>query len=223
MTRSRIACIASALALGVALCCGPVFAAAPRVAFETTVGRIVVELDPEHAPVTSRNFVRYVTEGHYDNTLIHRVMAAFVIQGGGLSPSMDEKPTHEPIVNEARSVASGGLSNVAGSLAMAREDAVGSATAQWFINVVDNPRLDHVDVPPEGVTVMRRGKPLYVTPAEADRVFGYAVFGRVVDGMEVVERIRQVAVGTVVHGETYENVPVEQIVIRRAVLLPSSN
>ena len=223
MRRSRIARAATALALGIAVCCGPAFAAAPRVAFETTVGRIVVELDPEHAPVTCRNFVRYVSEGHYDGTLIHRVMEGFVIQGGGLSPSMDEKPTHEPIVNEARSAAGGGLSNVAGSLAMAREDAVDSATAQWFINVVDNPRLDHVDVPPEGVTVMRRGRPLFVTPAEADRVFGYAVFGRVVDGMDVVERIRHVAVGTVVRGETYENVPVEPIVIKKAVLLPSSN
>jgi cyclophilin family peptidyl-prolyl cis-trans isomerase len=191
-------------------------AADPRVALETSLGRIVVELDVEHAPISSRNFLRYVDEGHYDGTLFHRVVEGFVIQGGGLTPDMEERKTHEPIVNEARN----GLSNVAGSLAMAREEAPDSATAQFFINLVDNPRLDHVDVPPDGVTVTRRGQPVHIPPTEADRVFGYAVFGRVVDGQDVVERIRHVAVHTVEHGETFENVPVEPVVLVKATRLP---
>lgn len=195
-------------------------AAGPQVALDTTMGRIVVELDPARAPLTSRNFLRYVAEGHYDGTLFHRVMEGFVIQGGGLTPDMHEKPTHEPIVNEA---ANGG-SNLAGTIAMAREDAVDSATSQFFINVVDNVRLDHVDVPPEGVTVTRRGKETFIAPADAPRVFGYAVFGRVVDGMDVVERIRRVATTTVDRGgDVFENVPVEPVLIRQAVLLPPTH
>jgi len=196
---------------------GAAFAADPRVALDTSVGRIVVELDVEHAPISSSNFLRYVDEGHYDGTLFHRVVDGFVIQGGGLTPDMSERATHEPIPNEATN----GLSNVAGSLAMAREEARDSATAQFYINLADNVRLDHVDVPPEGTTVTRRGQPLHVVPAEADRVFGYAVFGRVVDGQDVVERIRHAAVHTVEHGgDTFENVPVEAIVIQKATRLP---
>jgi peptidyl-prolyl cis-trans isomerase A (cyclophilin A) len=198
-----------------ALYTGLASAADPRVAFDTSMGRIVVELDIGHAPITCRNFMRYVSEGHYDGTLIHRVVADFVIQGGGLTPDMVEKKTREAIPNEARN----GLSNVTGTIAMAREDAPNSATAQFYINVADNLRLDHVEVPPEGVTVTRRGKETFVPKAEADRVFGYAVFGHVVEGMDVVERIRQVPVHTVEAGETYENVPVDAIVIRKAVLL----
>lgn len=215
MGRSIAACLAIAAASAAAA------AEAPRVALDTTAGRIVVELDTEHAPVSSNNFLRYVDDGHYDGTLIHRVVEEFVIQGGGLTPDMKERATRPAIVNEARSPATGGRSNAAGTLSMAREAAPDSATAQWFINVVDNPRLDHVDVPAEGVTVTRGGKELFVAPADADRVFGYAVFGRVVDGMDVVERIRHVAVGTVAaDGETYENVPIEAIVIRHAERLP---
>jgi cyclophilin family peptidyl-prolyl cis-trans isomerase len=207
------------VALFLSICAWSPFtqAAGPRVAIDTTVGRIVVEVDPERAPVTSRNFLRYVAEGHYDGTVFHRVMAGFMIQGGGLAPDLREKATHAPIVNEARN----GLSNVAGSIAMAREDAVDSATSQFFINVVDNARLDHVDVPPEGATITRRGKDVFVAQAESDRVFGYAVFGRVVDGMDVVERIRHVAVGTAEkNGEVFENVPIEPIIIQKAALLP---
>jgi cyclophilin family peptidyl-prolyl cis-trans isomerase len=195
-------------------------AAGPRVAFETSMGRIVVELDPQQAPVSSENFLRYVREGHYDGTLIHRVVEDFVIQGGGLTPDMKERKTHEPIVNEARSPAQGGSSNLVGTLAMAREEAPNSATAQWYINVADNTRLDHVDVPAEGVTLTRRGKETFIPQAEADRVYGYAVFGKVVDGMDVVERIRHVPVHTVqAEGETYENAPIDAIVIRKAAIL----
>ena len=167
--------------------------AGPLVAFDTTMGRIVVELDLDKAPVSSRNFMRYVSEGHYDGTLFHRVVEGFVIQGGGLTTDMKDKPTHAPIVNESKN----GLTNVTGSLAMARENALDSATAQFFINVVDNPRLDHVDVPPEGITVNRRGRDLFIAQSQSAMVYGYAVFGRVVQGMDVVERIRHVPVRTV--------------------------
>ena len=185
----------------------------PRVAFDTTIGRIVVELDAQRAPVTTENFLKYTRDGHYDGTIFHRVVQDFVVQGGGHLPSMAEKPTRAPIVNEARN----GLSNVKGTIAMAREAAVDSATAQFFINVVDNLRLDHVDVPPEGKTVMGRTGPRFVAKADETSVFGYAVFGRVVEGMEVVERMRNVPVHTV--GE-YENVPVTPIVITKAAILP---
>ncbi len=213
--------IHSAVGIVAAACCvAGAHAAATQVAFETSMGRIVVELDLAHAPESGRNFLRYVAEGHYDGTVFHRVIEGFVIQGGGMTPDLKEKPTHAPIVNEARN----GLSNVAGSLAMAREDRLDSATSQFYINVVDNPRLDHVDVPPEGVTVTRRGKEVFVTPAAADRVFGYAVFGRVVQGMDVVERIRHVPVQTVTRGDdVLENVPVEPVTLVKAVLLPPTN
>lgn len=209
-----------ALALVVLVATSAASASGPQVAFETTVGRIVVELDLGRAPITCRNFMQYVSQGHYDGTLFHRVVEDFVVQGGGLTPDMREKPTREAIRNEAKN----GVSNVVGTIAMAREDGVDTATSQFYINVADNLRLDHVDVPPEGVTVVRRGKPLFVTPAESDRVFGYAVFGRVVEGMDVIERMRHVPVHTmVVADETYENVPIEPIVIQKAVLLPPTN
>jgi len=214
MNRLRIA-LAGMLAAA-ALCVCPTAGAGPLVALDTTMGRIVVELDLDKAPVSGRNFMRYVSDGHYDGTLFHRVVEGFVIQGGGLTPDMKDKPTHAPIVNEARN----GLSNVTGTLAMARESAVDSATAQFFVNVVDNPRLDHVDVPPEGVTVKRRGRDTFVPQAQADLVYGYAVFGRVVHGMDVVERIRHVPVHTVQRGDdAFENVPVELIVILKAAPL----
>jgi cyclophilin family peptidyl-prolyl cis-trans isomerase len=193
----------------------PVFAG-PLIAFDTTMGRIVVELDLEKAPVSSRNFMRYVSEGHYDGTLFHRVVEGFVIQGGGLTVDMQDKPTHAPIVNEANN----GLTNATGTLAMARETAIDSATSQFFINVVDNPRLDHVDVPPEGITVNRRGRDVFIPQSQSATVYGYAVFGRVVEGMDVVERIRHVPVRTVVRGDdTFENVPAEPVIIRKAAPL----
>ena len=133
---------------------------------------------------------------------------------------MKEKPTHAPIVNEARGPTEGGMSNTVGTIAMAREDAPDSATAQWFINVADNTRLDHVEVPPAGVTIVRRGQPTFIAKADANRVFGYAVFGRVVGGMDVVERMRHVPVHTVQAAETFENVPIEPIVVRKATVLP---
>ncbi len=187
--------------------------ARPRVALDTSMGRIVLELDAERAPITTANFLEYVRDGQYVGTTFHRVMADFVVQGGGHDAQMAEKPTRGAIVSEAAN----GLSNTAGTVAMARTADPNSARAQFFINVVDNVRLDHRAVPPEGVVITRGGREERVMPAEADRVYGYAVFGRVVEGMDVVERIRYVPVRTV--GE-YQNVPVQPIYIVRAVRLP---
>lgn len=214
--RSIVASASAAVAIALVSCAVVPVDPHPRVALDTTLGRIVVELDGERAPVTTANFLRYTREGHYDGTTFHRVVEDFVVQGGGHLPSMVEKPTDKPIVNEARN----GLSNITGTIAMARETAVDSATSQFFINVVDNVRLDHVEVPPEGVTVVRKTGPLFVSKAESDKVFGYAVFGRVVEGMDVVERMRHVPVHTV--GE-YENVPVTPVIITKAALLPRRN
>lgn len=137
----------------------------PQVAFRTSLGAFLVELYADKAPITVRNFLRYVGEKFYDGTIFHRVMANFMIQGGGFTKSLSQKPTHAPIKNEADN----GLRNLRGTIAMARTPAVNSATAQFFINVKDNPNLDH------------RG------PGPG---FGYAVFGRVIKGLDVVERIR---------------------------------
>jgi len=134
------------------------------VEIETSAGSIKAELQPDKAPVTVENFLRYVDEKHYDGTIFHRCIRGFMVQGGGFTPEMRQKPTHEPIKNEAAN----GLKNLRGTLAMARTSDVDSATAQFFINTVDNAFLDH-----------------------GDRDFGYAVFGRVIEGMDVVDAIEQ--------------------------------
>lgn len=158
--RLRSATLAAMLALG--LCAT---AAAQTVRLNTSQGDIVLELDAEKAPKTVENFVRYVQAKHYDGLIFHRVIDGFMIQGGGYTPELNEKPTRAPIPLEAGK----GLSNVRGSIAMARTSDPNSATAQFFINVADNSRLDTAGG-------------------------GYAVFGRVVEGMEVVDQIRSVAV-----------------------------
>ena len=132
---------------------------------ETSEGDILVELLPEAAPESVANFLGYVDEGHYAQTLFHRIVRGFVIQGGGFDRDLNRKPTHPPVVNEARN----GLSNTKGSLALARALDKDSARDEFFINAADNPELDHAD--------------------ESDEGFGYAVFGRVVDGLEVVKKI----------------------------------
>jgi len=145
----------------------------PRVLLKTSLGDITLELDETNAPVTVDNFLAYALDGFYDGTIFHRVIRDFMIQGGGLSPDLQEKPTREPIKNEAAN----GLRNLRGSVAMARTDDLDSATAQFFINTVNNPFLDH----------RRRTKD----------EFGYAVFGWVIDGMDVVDRIASVPTGSV--------------------------
>ncbi len=166
----------------------------PTVLISTSLGDITVELYRDRAPVSVENFLRYVNEGFYPGTIFHRVIPGFMIQGGGFTPEMVEKPTHPPIRNEATN----GLNNVRGTLAMARTEALRSATAQFFINVADNRvKLDHHGFSPED--------------------FGYAVFGRVLSGIEVCDRIA--AVKTQRTGP-HENVPVDPVVIKGVRVMP---
>ncbi len=158
----------------------------PRVVLKTSLGDIAVELDEQNAPLTTDNFLQYALDGHYDGTVFHRVIPGFMVQGGGLTPDLREKPTRAPIRNEAAN----GLRNLRGSLAMARTADPHSATAQFFINTVDNGFLDHKSKTRDG--------------------FGYAVFGWVTDGIEVVERITQVATASV---GVHDDVPQEPVVI----------
>lgn len=159
------------------------------ITLSTNHGDIVIELDREKAPKTCANFEQYVRDGHYDGTLFHRVIDGFMIQGGGLLPDMSARPTREPVENEAKN----GLSNLSGTLAMARTGQPHSATSQFFINVSDNRFLDY--------------------PGQDG--WGYCVFGRVVEGMDVVNRIKEVAT-TRKHG--HQDVPVEDVVIEKAVI-----
>lgn len=182
------------LALFATLACAIALAAparAQKVKLTTSMGDIVLQLDAEKAPKTVANFLQYVKAGHYNGTVFHRVIDGFMVQGGGLSAEMQEKPTRPPIPLEARN----GLSNVRGTLAMARTQVPDSATAQFFINLGDNLRLD---------------------AANAADGNGYAVFGRVLDGMDVVERIKTVPVG---NKAGHQNVPQKAVVIQQATLL----
>ena len=172
-----------AASLVLATLTAPLSAWAQKVRLATSAGDIVIELDAAKAPGTVANFMSYVRAGHYDGTVFHRVIDGFMIQGGGMDARLREKPTKAPIKLEAGN----GLSNVRGTLAMARTNNPDSATAQFFINVVDNPRLDSFGG-------------------------GYAVFGRVVEGMDVVDRIR--AVPTQAQG-MHQNVPNTPITINK--------
>ena len=174
--------------LALVLACQPAWAQKVRLA--TSEGDIVLELEREKAPRTVDNFVGYVKAGHYDGTIFHRVIPTFMIQGGGMKPDMSEKKTLSPIPLESRN----GLSNVRGTVAMARTGDPNSATAQFFINVGDNLVLDQPQA--------RDGN-------------GYAVFGRVIEGMEVVDKIK--AVPTQSAGPN-QNVPVKPVLIRKATL-----
>ena len=161
----------------------------PQVRLTTSLGVIELELDAQKAPKTAANFLQYVDSGFYNGTIFHRVIPGFMIQGGGMLPGMKEKPTRAPIANEADN----GLKNVAGSIAMARTMDPNSAAAQFFINTVDNPPLDH------------RAKTL--------QGWGYAVFGRVTKGMEVVKKIEAAPTGSV---GMHQDVPVKDVVITKA-------
>ena len=154
---------------------------------KTSLGDVTLELDDAAAPKTCANFEQYVSDGFYDGTIFHRVIDGFMIQGGGFMPDMMQKATREPIENEAKN----GLSNLAGTIAMARTMQPHSATAQFFINVSDNRFLDH--------------------PGQDG--WGYCVFGKVVDGMDVVERIRKVAT---TNRAGHQDVPQEPVVIEKA-------
>ena len=161
------------------------------VEMHTSKGLITMELDAEKAPVTVANFIEYVKSGHFDGTIFHRVIPGFVIQGGGLESGMKEKPTQAPIENEADN----GLKNVTGSICMARTNDPHSATSQFFINLKDNQFLDHTEKSPQG--------------------WGYAVFGQVTDGMDVVEAIAAVQTG---NAGFHQDVPVEDIVVEKVTI-----
>ena len=190
----RIVMLVFGLALG--LCLMPAAGAAaaggmPQVAIQTSLGDIVVELDTEKAPETARNFLYYVKSGFYNDTIFHRVIDGFMIQGGGLTADMKDKPNkRKPIRNEAGN----GLSNNAYTIAMARTQEPHSATSQFFINVVDNPALDHRNDSPQG--------------------YGYAVFGRVIRGQDVVDKIRRVPTG---RSGMHADVPKTPVVIKAVV------
>ncbi len=176
-----------ALALAV-----PAFAANPQVEMKTSMGTLVIELYPDKAPKTVENFLQYVKAGFYNGTIFHRVIDGFMIQGGGYDAKLNERETRAPIPNEARN----GLKNEAGPIAMARTGDPNSATAQFFINLVDNRGLDYPR--PDG--------------------FGYAVFGKVVQGSDVVQKIGKAPTDLLT--QMFANLPKTSIVIESAKLLP---
>lgn len=161
-----------------------------HVNIQTSKGNIVIELAPDRAPVTVANFLEYAGEGHFDRTIFHRVINDYVIQGGGFSQYFNERPLREPIAYEGDN----GLKNTRGTIAMARSDRAQSAQAQWFINLRDNEELDHDEL---------EGLPVY----------GYAVFGRVVEGMDVADAIG--AVETAGGGPFDKDVPVDPVLVLR--------
>ena len=161
----------------------------PKVLLHTSMGDFKLALDADDAPATVENFLQYVRDGHYDNTVFHRVIDGFMIQGGGMEPGMKQKPTRGPVANEAGN----GLKNARYTVAMARTSDPHSATAQFFINVADNAFLDHKGPSPQG--------------------WGYCVFGKVVEGTDVVDRIRAVQTGT---SGFHQDVPREDVVILKA-------
>ena len=164
----------------------------PVALMQTSEGDITIELDVENAPFTVKNFLDYVQDGFYEGTIFHRVISNFMIQCGGMTANMKEKKNKTPIKNEADN----GLKNVRGSLAMARTQEVDSATSQFFINVTDNDFLNHTSKTPAG--------------------YGYAVFGKVTEGLDVVDNIRQVKTG---NNGYHQDVPVEPVTIEKITIV----
>lgn len=164
----------------------------PKVEFDTSLGKIVVELDRTRAPITVDNFLTYVVKGEYDNTIFHRVISDFVVQGGGLNTKLEELPEGKPIVNESGN----GLSNSVGTIAMARDNEPHTATRQFFFNVTDNTKLD-----------------------PSKRRWGYAVFGEVIEGQTVIDAMA--VVETTTNAKlNWPDVPVTPIILKKATLLP---
>ncbi|MCC2676515.1 MAG: peptidylprolyl isomerase [Ramlibacter sp.] len=186
---------AAALVLGACLAAPAWAADAPRVKLATSAGDIVLELYPDKAPKTVENFLQYVRDKHYDGTIFHRVIDGFMIQGGGMDRNMAQKKTRAPVAHEGREAHAKGLRNEAGMVAMARTSDPDSATSQFFINVADNKRT--LDPPGENAP-------------------GYTVFGRVVSGMDVVNKVKGVPTG---RSGPHGDVPVTPIVINSATLV----
>jgi cyclophilin family peptidyl-prolyl cis-trans isomerase len=171
-------------------------AANPQVDLDTTAGKIRIELYPEAAPKTVANFLDYVKAKQYDGTVFHRVIDGFMIQGGGFTPDLKQKPTRPPVPNEAEQASKAGLLNVPGTISMARTSDPNSATAQFFINVADNKPLNFRSPDPQGI--------------------GYTVFGKVVSGMDVVQKIAKVPTTS---SGMHQNVPKDAVVINSAVVV----
>lgn len=177
------------------LCAAPAMAAtnaSPAVKLETTMGDIILRLDATKAPISVENFVNYVKAGHYDGTIFHRIIPNFMVQGGGMTPDMKPKTTGKSIKNEAAN----GLKNLKYTVAMARTSDPNSATSQFFINVQDNPFLDYKSPTPQG--------------------WGYAVFGKVLKGQEVVDKIKAVPTGK---RGMHDDVPREPVIIKKATVI----
>jgi cyclophilin family peptidyl-prolyl cis-trans isomerase len=169
----------------------------PHVKFTTSVGSFTLELYPDKAPITVENFLQYVRDKHYNGTIFHRVISNFMVQGGGYDSRLFEKPTRAPIIHEGRdAIARGGPHNTVGTIAMARTNVPNSATSQFFINVVDNAFLDPNPQNP-----------------------GYTAFGRVIEGMETIEKIRATPTGPA--GPFRTDVPRTPIIIESAIILPN--
>lgn len=165
-----------------------------QVVFHTTLGDITIEVDHEKAPISAANFIQYAEDGFYNGTLFHRIIPNFVVQGGGLEPGMENKPTRDPIENEGDN----GLKNLKGSLSMARTMDPNSATSQFFINLKDNDFLDHTGKNTQG--------------------WGYAVFARIVEGMDVVEKMAQVET---TGRQGHQDVPVDDLLVEKTTVKPT--
>ena len=179
----------------------PALAANPQVEFDTTAGKIKVELFPDAAPKTVANFLDYVKAKHYDGTQFHRVISGFMIQGGGFTPDFKQKPNKPPIPIESEQSSKAGMMNVPGTLAMARTADPNSATSQFFINVADNKFLNFRSADPQG--------------------YGYTVFGKVIEGMDVVDKIAKAPTGA--GGPFPKDVPAQQVIINKAVVVGAAN
>ena len=210
------ATLTAAAALGTAL---PAFAADPRVKFVTSEGDFVVELYPDKAPKTVANFLQYVKDKHYDGTIFHRVIKNFMVQGGGYGKDYKEKETRASVIHEGRKAMAAGLKNTTGTIAMARKPDPHSASAQFFVNVVDNGPLDPVLIPDgDPVTFDFRGQTYKDIPRKNvinhPDLFGYTVFGKVVSGMDTVEKIRNTPTGA--GGPFPTDAPQKMVVIQSA-------
>ena len=201
--------------------------ATQQVRFNTSAGEFVVELYPDKAPKTVENFLQYVKDKHYDGTIFHRVIDNFMVQGGGFDAKFQEKKTRAPVPHEGReALAKGGPRNVIGTLAMARTNDPQSATAQFFINVKNNDFLDPTIIPPgDPIPKFEYGGRVYENVPRANllnapQLWGYTVFGKVVRGMDVIDKIRQTPTGS--GGPFPSDVPQTPIIINTATVVKSS-
>ena len=226
LLRHRVASLLSAACFSVAVLPAATWAqapAAPKVRLSTSMGDIVLELYPDKAPKTVDNFLQYVRDKHYDGTVFHRVINNFMVQGGGFDTKFQEKPTRAPVAHEGQAaIQKGGPRNTVGTVAMARTNDPQSATAQFFINVKDNAFLDPTPIPPgDPVPRFEYGGRVYENTPRANllgagQLFGYTVFGKVVSGMDVVNKIKETPTGA--GGPFPTDVPKTQITILKATL-----